>query len=120
MLEIIRTESIPEIYTEERCFITEILNAEEFPDISVAQARVRPGVTTALHKLRDTDEKYYVLKGTGEMVIDGKITGRIQAGDLVIISRNITQSVKNTGSDDLVFLCICTPRFQPKNYEAAE
>ena len=33
---------------------------------------------------------------------------------------SIAQSIANTGDDDLVFLCICTPRFQWPNYESLE
>lgn len=116
MERILRTEDKSEKYTEEKCFITEILNSEESPDVSVAQAKVKTGVKTVLHKLIDTEEKYYILKGTGEMEIDGKIVGAPQAGDLVVIPKNSTQRIKNTGADDLVFLCICTPRFAVRNY----
>lgn len=118
MQGIIWIENKPEIYSEEKCFITEILNSEDYPDVSVAQVTVKVGVTTVLHKLIETDEKYYILKGIGEMEIDGKIVGNVQSGEMIIIPRNITQRIKNIGSDDLVFLCICTPRFEFNNYEA--
>ena len=40
-----------EFYTEERCYITELHNNV---DSSIARARVKPGVTTELHSLRET------------------------------------------------------------------
>ena len=114
---IVRSDSRNEKYLDERCFITEILNTESHSDISIAKARVLPGITTALHKVKYTSEKYYILSGTGEVEIDGVISGQVKSGDLVLIPQNITQRIKNTGADDLIFLCVCTPRFEPENYE---
>lgn len=116
MQGIIKSQCNPEKYFEEKCFITELLNSKEDPDISVSRARVNPGVTTVLHWLKDTEEKYFILSGSGEMEIDGKVAGTVVPGDLVIIPKNTDQRIKNTGTDDLIFICICTPRFEAKNY----
>jgi mannose-6-phosphate isomerase-like protein (cupin superfamily) len=116
MQGIIRSQSKQEKYFEEDCFITEMLDSEEYPDMSIAKARVNPGVTTVLHWVNNTEEKYYILSGSGEMEIDGKIIGIVQAGDLVLIPKNVTQRIKNIGAEDLIFICICTPRFEAKNY----
>lgn len=51
------------------------------------------------------------------MEIDGKIVGIVETGDLVVIPKNSTQRIRNKGDDDLVFLCICTPRFEVSKYE---
>ncbi len=117
MQEIIRAESKSEKYFEEECFITEILNSAEHPDVSVSKAKVKPGVTTVRHRLKETREKYFILSGKGEMEINGKPVGVAQNGDIVVIPENSSQRIKNIGQDDLIFLCICTPRFEIKNYE---
>lgn len=117
MRGIINSDSQDEIYLEERCFITEILNSEIHPDVSISKARVRPGITTALHRLKNTSEKYFILSGSGEVEIEGIYSGNVNSGDLVLIPENSTQRIKNTGTEDLIFLCICTPRFEMKNYE---
>lgn len=114
---IIKTDPGKEYYIGERCFITEILNSDLHPDISISKARVEPGVTTMLHRLRNTREKYYILSGTGIMEIDGLVQGEVREGDLVMIPENATQRIANNGEDDLIFLCVCTPRFEMKNYE---
>jgi mannose-6-phosphate isomerase-like protein (cupin superfamily) len=119
MQKIIKSGSKSEKYIEENCFITEILNTKEYPDMSIAQARVKPGITTVLHWLKETEEKYFILSGSGEVEIDGEIAGTVQAGDLVLIPNNSTQRIKNTGAEDLIFICICTPRFETKNYNTA-
>ncbi|HQJ31568.1 MAG TPA: hypothetical protein PLG18_10560, partial [Syntrophales bacterium] len=49
----------------EGCFIRELWNAPEDDGVSVARARVTPGVTTAWHRVRETWERYLILSGTG-------------------------------------------------------
>lgn len=120
MESIIKGKNLSEKYFEEDCFITEILNTGSHPGLSVSKARVKPGITTRLHKVKGTEEKYYILAGTGEMEIDGKIAGNVESSDIIIIPRNAAQRMKNTGTDDLIFLCICTPRFEEKNYESLQ
>lgn len=54
---IYKTNAENEFYTDERCFIIEILNNTDIENISFAQARVKPQITTQLHCL-DVDEYY--------------------------------------------------------------
>lgn len=102
--------------TAERCHIRELINQSEQGDFSLAQARVEPGVSTALHLLKDTLEIYYILEGKGEMVLDGKVIGTVEAGDNVMIPANTSQCIRNVGERDLIFLCWCQPRFVPACY----
>ena len=118
MKGIIKAADKKEFYIEENCFITELINASDTPKCSVSKARVEVGAATQPHALRDTDELYYILAGRGEMEIDGFITGTAEQGDLVFIPQNARQCIRNTGNEDLVFLCICTPRFEMGNYQA--
>ena len=117
--QIIRPDPDRESLTEERCSILEILNHPDLPALSLARARVEPGVRTANHAL-DFDEVYYVLSGEGVMYFDGEQAGAVTAGDSVVIRRGVAQCIENTGSEDLVFLCICNPRFVETGYQARE
>lgn len=108
-----------EFATRERCFITEILNDAAEPRLSVARCRVAPGVTTELHSL-DVDEWYLVEAGSGAMEVGGKPEFSVQPGDTVVIAREVSQRIRNTGDTDLVFRCICTPRFTPDTYRPLE
>lgn len=112
---IYKTDVQNEFYTEERCFITEILNNPDTPQLSVAQARVEPGVTTALHRL-NADELYYILEGSGEVEIGGGNPQPVKKGDLARIPAGVSQRITNTGNSDLIFLCICVPRFTVAGY----
>lgn len=105
-----------EYYTQENCFINEISNSNDDPELSIAQARVKPGITTRWHRLINTIERYSITSGQG-LVEVGDLKGQqVKAGDIVIIPADCRQRIKNTGQTDLKFLAICTPRFLPKNY----
>ena len=121
MKESIKLSSINnEFYTSERCYITESSNTGDDPDASIARARVEPGVTTHWHRLKDTIERYFVISGRGLMEVGQLPPQEISAGDTVLIPSMCRQRITNIGSNDLIFLAICTPRFNSDAYEDME
>jgi mannose-6-phosphate isomerase-like protein (cupin superfamily) len=104
-----------EFPTDERCAITELLNHPACPEVSLARARVAPGVTTRLHALRGTVERYVILAGHGVVGVDGE-TAPVGPGDRVLIPAGVPPRITNSDASDLVFDCICTPRFMPAAY----
>ena len=104
-----------EVPSDERCAITELLNHPACPGVSLARARVAPGVATRLHALRATAERYVILEGRGVVEVAGE-TARVGPGDRVLIPPDAAQRITNTGAADLVFDCLCTPRFAPEAY----
>lgn len=108
-----------EFWTEERCYITELLNSPASPEASLAIARVEPGVTTQLHKLVGVSERYIVRKGTGIVEVDG-VTQQLGLGDQAVIPADAAQRITNTGRGDLEFYCVCVPRFRPGSYVSLE
>lgn len=113
---VLRCDQQTEFETEERCFITEVANDKNDPELSVALARVAPGVTTAWHRVRDTAERYLILQGSGFVEVGDSIAESVVPGDVVRIAPNERQRIRNDGSDDLLFYAICTPRFEQCNY----
>jgi mannose-6-phosphate isomerase-like protein (cupin superfamily) len=109
-----------EFYTPERCYITELSNTPEDPDVSMARARVEPGVTTRWHRLRETAERYYIVEGRGRVEVGNIPPKEVNAGDVVLIPPMCRQRITNIGSNGLVFLAICTPRFSNDVYEEIE
>jgi mannose-6-phosphate isomerase-like protein (cupin superfamily) len=103
----------------ERCFINELHNRDDDDGCSIARARVAPGVTTELHSLTGVAERYVVLEGEGLVEVGGGTPERVGPLDVVVIVPAVTQRITNTGTTDLIFLCICTPRFRPEIYVAA-
>jgi mannose-6-phosphate isomerase-like protein (cupin superfamily) len=118
MKEIIRKQNLDEeFYTPEKCYITELSNIPDDEDASIARARVVPGVTTRWHRLKHTVERYYIVSGIGRVEIGGLEPQDVGHGDIVIIPPMTRQRITNIGTDDLIFLAICTPRFFPEVYE---
>ena len=114
-----RPESLAPFYTEERCHITELLNTSQCNEVSLAECRVAPGVTTQLHSL-SVAERYVIQQGRGVMELRMSAPFAIEVGDCVLIPAECPQRVVNTGTEDLVFLCVCTPRFEEQDYAVLE
>jgi mannose-6-phosphate isomerase-like protein (cupin superfamily) len=106
-----------EYYFEEGCYILELLNSSEEQDLSIARARVKPGVTTVRHCLLDTAERYVILEGRGRVEVGELPPEEVAPGDVVLIPAFCPQRITNMGDVDLVFLAICTPRFTPRQYQ---
>ena len=109
-----------ELYIEEGCYITELSNTPDDAGLSIAQARVKPGSTTRWHRLSATSERYIILEGTGLVEVGESIRETVGVGDVVLIPPMSKQRITNTGIHDLVFLAICTPRFENGAYEDCE
>jgi len=105
-----------EYYFIEGCFIAELSNTPDDPDVSIARARVEPGKTTGWHTLQGTAERYVLLEGEGEVEVGECGPQAVRAGDVVVIPPGEAQRIRNIGEGDLIFLAICTPRFEASAY----
>ncbi|RJX28481.1 MAG: cupin domain-containing protein [Desulfurivibrio sp.] len=112
--------SVKECMTDERCFIAEIANDADDEQVSIARARVRPGIATAWHRVRGTCERYLIVAGQGRAEVEGLEPLEVSAGDVVRIPARCAQRIINTGDSDLIFYCVCSPRFRQENYESLE
>jgi mannose-6-phosphate isomerase-like protein (cupin superfamily) len=81
---------------------------------------VEPGVTTRWHQLKGTAERYYIIHGTGRVEVGELSPINVKPGDMVIIPPMCRQRISNIGSEDLIFLAICTPRFSDDVYKEIE
>ncbi len=99
--------------------LRELLNPVPTPGLpvrfSLAEARVKPGVETLAHRLRST-EVYYLLEGEGEMRI-GPERRRVRPGQAVVIPPGSVQSIRNTGTGELIFLCLVDPAWRAEDEE---
>lgn len=109
-----------EFYTPECCHILELFNKKDDEFCSIARARVEPGITTQLHALKGTIERYVIIEGVGEIEVGGEDPEIVRPLDTVLIPAGVSQRITNRGSTDLVFLCICTPKFDPECYQELE
>lgn len=95
------------------------MNSVEQPEVSLARARVEPGVTTELHSL-SVAEWYILEAGEGLMRVADRGPFMVRPGDAVCVEKNAAQQITNNGKSDLVFLCVCVPRFSPECYTSLE
>lgn len=117
---VLRERNLVEFSTAERCSIVELSNHPRDPAVSIAQARVAPGVCTQWHSLDGIVERYLILSGEGEVEVGQQAPARVGPQDVVWIPAGVRQRIRNLGAEDLVFLAICTPRFQPGAYTRLE
>ena len=105
-----------EFLTAEGCYILETYNQSGDESMSIARARVSQGVSTAWHALDGTVERYIIAEGEGRVEVGDFPPSDVAPGDVVIIPAGVRQRITNTGNCDLIFYCVCTPRFQTAAY----
>ena len=116
---ILKQDLAKEFHTPERCFIIESLNAT-YDSLSVARARVEPGITTKWHCVEGTEERYIIAEGAGRVEIGVLPAAEVGPGDVVLIPAGVRQRIANTGNRDLIFYCVCTPPFEQRRYRELE
>jgi len=77
---------------------------------SFAEATVAPGVTTALHRHRVSEEIYHVTQGQGRMTL-GNREFDVAAGDTVCIAPGTAHRIACVGEVALKVLCTCSPAY---------
>ena len=117
---VIHPDPANEFWTEEQCYILESSNSTDDPDVSIARARVKPGVRTRWHRVNNIAERYYILEGKGVVEVGELPPEEVASGDVVNIPPSCRQRITNSGSVDLIFLAICSPRFTQEAYEDIE
>lgn len=103
--------------TPEHCYIAENYSSNA---VSIARATVKPGVTTLPHHLKGVQEIYLITSGKGKVSVGDIEPTDVGVGDVVIIPPETSQKITNTGKTDLIFYCICTPRFTEACYFTEE
>lgn len=86
---------------------------------SLAEAKIPPGFTTALHRHRETEELYHVVSGVGRMTL-GAEDFEVTAGDTVCIPPGTPHRIFNGGLEPLRILCCCAPAYSHDDTEILE
>ena len=69
----------------------------------VARACLQSSLEYHAHAHDDHEEVYYIIAGTGEMLIDNEVQP-IRDGDIIYIGVNQVHSIRNTGNETIEFL----------------
>ena len=117
---VLRFDAGREHFTPELCFINELSNVAGDAAVSIAQARVEPGVCTRWHRLHGIAERYVLLAGRGHVEVGDAPGEEVGPGDVVYIPPGCRQRIRCLGDAPLVFLAVCTPRFEQAAYEDIE
>jgi mannose-6-phosphate isomerase-like protein (cupin superfamily) len=117
---VLATDEAAEYDFREGCRILELANSDADPALSIARARVPAGTTTRWHRLRGTSERYLILSGQGLVEVGALPPRPVGPGTVVQIPPLCRQRITATGTEELVFLALCTPRFRPECYEDLE
>jgi len=78
---------------------------------SLAEARLAVGQATTPHYHAVTEEIYYILTGTAALTL-GTETQTVRPGDAIAIPPGLRHTIRNTGIEELVFLCTCAPGYE--------
>lgn len=108
----------PEIVSADGCLLRELLNARKDRNAflySLAHAVVKSGQVTKPHRLKSS-EVYYILEGRGRMHVNQETADAV-ADCVIDIPPHAIQFIENTGTSDLVFLCIVDPAWRPEDEE---
>ena len=87
-------------------------------NFSLAQFTLEQGKKSKLHKI-SSSEIYYIIQGTGEITIDN-IIYELSENDSIFVPPSARQFIRNTGSEDLKFLCIVYPPWNKEDEKILE
>jgi len=93
-------------------------NTQNGINYSIAQFTLESGKKSILHKI-SSSEIYYILEGEGDLGID-KDTVHLQKDDSAFVPPNSKQFIKNTGANNLIFLCIVEPAWKKEDEVSLE
>ena len=101
---------IPEFLAGDKTHLKEVLHPKNDNldlGFSLAHAIIKKGESSLPHQLLHS-ETYFFLNGKGQIFL-GEETYDVEKGDTVFVPPKINQYVKNTGEEDLAFICIVSP-----------
>ncbi len=111
-MEIVNRSRVRPFITKDTSEIREILapGNSSIKHQSLAEAKVAVGKITEEHHHILTEEIYYILRGRGKVWVENEPRD-VKAGDGIAILPGRKHKIENTGDQDLVFLCCCSPAY---------
>jgi len=83
---------------------------------SLAEATIKQGTATELHRHKRSEEIYHCTAGKGKMTLGDK-SFKVAMGDTVCIPPGTLHRVENTGKEPLKILCCCAPPYSHDDTE---
>lgn len=85
---------------------------------SLAHGKLGPGQRSKQHVLASS-EVYYFIAGQGRFMIDEQVVS-VEAGTTVYVPPGATQSLANTGTIEIEFLCLVDPAWNIQDEKVLE
>jgi len=117
-MNIVNRNKVTPFTTKDGSEIREILapRNSSLENQSLAEATVLPGKATNQHLHIKTEEIYYILQGKAKMQVEDEIR-EITQGDSIGILPGQKHKIWNTGTEELIFLCCCSPSYEDEDTE---
>jgi len=106
-MQVIERKHLKSFIAKDGSEIREFYHSE---NMSFADAVVNAGKTTKLHYHETSEEIYFILEGKGLMEIEGE-ESEVSKGQAIVIPPMQRHRIRNTGNQELMFLCICSPPY---------
>jgi len=110
-VKIASVDRVESFVTKDGSFIRELHHTDAQ---SLAEATLEPGQATERHYHRATEEIYFVIKGSGDMEVDGRAE-RVRPGDAILIPAGAWHTLVNDGTSELRILCCCVPPYSDED-----
>lgn len=117
----VRASDPAEFLAGDHTRLREILHPAKHPlklGYSLAHGTLAPGLRSKWHVL-ESSEVYYFLAGQGRFTIDDEVTN-VEAGTTLYVPPGGRQSLENTGSQAIEFLCLVDPAWDTKHERILE
>ena len=86
---------------------------------SLAEEVLPAGAAVARHHHLETEEIYYILRGSGRMTV-GPEEREVSAGDAIFIPRNAAHTLSNTGREPMRLLLVCGPAYSYEDHHPGD
>jgi len=85
---------------------------------SLAHGTLGPGRRSKWHAL-ESSEVYYFIAGSGRFTVDDQVTP-VEPGTTLYVPPGRKQSLENTGTQPIEFLCLVDPAWKPEDEQILE
>src|SRR5205085_2376033 len=86
---------------------------------SLAEENLPAGAAVGRHFHVETEEIYYILRGTGRMTVGAEVRD-VVAGDAIFIPRRHMHTLENTGQEPMTILLVCGPAYTYDDHHVKE
>ncbi|MCG3777865.1 MAG: Oxalate-binding protein [Nitrospira sp.] len=111
----------PEFLAGDHTVLRELLHPTKQPlalGYSLAQGTLAPGARSKWHRLTSS-EVYYIIAGSGRLSVDDSVV-LVGPGSVIYVPPGGKQSLENSGSTTIEFLCLVDPAWRLEDEEVLE